>query len=142
MNPYELAREAFNSYCSLDEPALPPSRFSALQVKLARWQTKMFGAQPASTNVIGINEEIGELTEAVLGLACASGRVNHAVLKNMQGIRGFDNKEKCREAISDAVADITIFIIQLCTTQRIDFETILEKTAEYVMTRKEATPPA
>ena len=60
----------------------------------------------------------------------------HAVLKQSQGIRGYDDYEKFREDAGDAVADIVIFCIQMATLLRLDFWTLLSETAEVVMRRK------
>lgn len=48
----------------------------------------------------GVVEEIGELS--------------HAVLKNLQGIRGFDNIDKFRAAVLDALGDIMVFLSHWC----------------------------
>jgi len=147
--PYEAARAAFSAYAAMDGPRLPESPWSALQVRLARWQAANFGAVPASQNALGVAEELGELAEeltddlvewlhplVIMGrLAGAAGRVAHAVLKGEQRIRGMADPEARRRRIADGVADMLIYATQLCTSFRLDFGTLYRETAEEVMAR-------
>jgi NTP pyrophosphatase (non-canonical NTP hydrolase) len=127
--PYSVARDRFESYCYLDAPDLPGERMSNLQTLLARWEIRNFGAQPGRTNAAGVSEEVGELAEAVLALAAAAGKI-----KAEQGIRVTDD-EQLRALVADAVADIQVFSINLCTKMRVDYGTLLFQTAEKVMQR-------
>ena len=101
------AKEAFDKYAGMDYPELPPDHASEMQVKLARWQTKNFG--------------VGSLVDCVLGVSEEAGELAHALLKHRQRIRGMANKEAFREAAADAIADIAIYSIQVCTLLRIDY---------------------
>lgn len=136
-NPYKKAREAFNEYAALDYPELPHEDWvSRLQVQLARWQNKNFENTSAVQGALGVSEECGELMDAVMGLMSAQGRLSHAVLKNQQGIRGMASEEAYRAAVADAIADLSIFAMQVCTICRLDFGTLVETTADLVMERK------
>lgn len=92
----EEAHNAFGAYAGMDGELVPPDPFSALQVRLARWQNKNFGPQNEERFVLGIVEEIGEL----------------------EGARTMAEQK-------DAVGDAMVFATQLCTLQRLDFGTIL-----------------
>lgn len=119
--PHDVARKVFDSYAaipldeSLDEP------MSNLQVELCRWQAKNFGGGILWQQALGVCEEAGELA--------------HAVLKHAQRIRGYDDREKFVEEAGDAIADCAIYLMQVCTILRLDFETLLEETALRVMNR-------
>jgi NTP pyrophosphatase (non-canonical NTP hydrolase) len=89
------AREAFDMYAGLDAPDLPNAPLSALQVRLFRWEVGQFGYQPSHRYVLGIVEEIGELLESIS---------THDWV--------------------DALGDIQVFAIQLCTAYRLDFGTL------------------
>ena len=143
---YEAARAAFDKYAAMDAPHLPDDPWSALQVKLTRWQTRNFGIQPAERNALGIAEELGEMSESILdtviynlglvsGFAVTAGRLAHTVLKNAQKIRGMDDMEKARHNIADGVADLMVFSMQLCTCFRLDMGTLFKLTAEKVLER-------
>ena len=121
ISPVQLAREVFNSYAAMDAPELPEDPQSRLQVELTRWQTKNFGGANPMQMLAGVVEEVGEIA--------------HALLKNDQRVRGFDDDEKFREAAGDAVADAVIFLQQLCTLLRLDFGTLVRLTATEVMQR-------
>lgn len=131
---YEAAREAFNEYAASGETDRSLA-LSQLQVQLAKWQSRNFGAPDPSHLGLGINEELGEATEAFLKLMAAAGRVSKAVLKGEQRIRGYEQEEKQRVAIMDGVFDMWIFSLQLLTTYRIDAATGLLLTANEVMKR-------
>lgn len=131
MSPVTKAREAFDGYAALDAPHLPlldgEVNLSALQVQLYRWQVRNFGVPSELAILAGATEELGELA--------------HALLKHHQGIRGMANREAMREAAGDAIADVVVYLIQLCTALRLDFGTLLEGTAIEVMERNWVTNP-
>jgi NTP pyrophosphatase (non-canonical NTP hydrolase) len=119
------AVEAFSVYAADADKATTP--LSSLQARLARWQNINFGAVGLEQQALGVAEESGELC--------------HAVLKSMQKIRGFDDRDKLRDAAGDAIADCTIYLMQAATALRLDFETLLKLTAEKVMQRDWVTNP-
>lgn len=155
MTPVQKSREAFNQYAAMDAPELPENPVSALQVRLYRWQQRNFGIAGAEQLALGINEEVGELAEAIesaleplesvilfLRIKRAAGKICHAVLKNSQKIRGMADPEKFREVAGDAIADVAVFEIQLCTVLRLDYWTLLTHTANKVMERDFTKKPA
>ena len=95
--------------------------WSWLQEKLAAWQGRNFGAPALSEIALGVGEEVGEL--------------HHAILKRTQRIRGMDDEGNFKEAAGDAIADATIYLIQLATALRLDFATLVHETAKHVMAR-------
>jgi NTP pyrophosphatase (non-canonical NTP hydrolase) len=119
--PVRAARRTFAGYAALDAPHLPESEMSALQVKLVRWQNKNFKSSDVRDCVLGVCEEAGELS--------------HAILKHHQGIRGMADREAYREAAGDAIADAMIYLIQTATHLRLDWWDLLRYTAEEVMQR-------
>jgi len=121
MTPTELAREIFDGYAGMDAPDLPAHPTSAWQVKHARWADRNFGATPLEQIVLGMAEELGELS--------------HAVLKRAQGIRGMDDEAKFREAAGDAIADVLIYATHACTALRLDFATLYMGTMRKVLER-------
>lgn len=109
-----------------------------LQIEIESWRADNFGPKSESfksvrrfmdqdnnammiTQLLGMNEEIGELT--------------HAVLKKMQGIRGMDDPLTFKTAAMDAIGDIFIYAMGLCDTLNLDMSDCLDKTAESVLKR-------
>lgn len=133
--PYQKARAAFDAYAAMDAPSLPADEGSALQVRLARWQTEQFGVQSLERPVRGMSEEIGELSEAMLRLMAAMGKINHASLKHDQKIRGLEDTDKFRALMADALADARVYLRQIATAIRIDDEVNFRATAEEVLKR-------
>jgi NTP pyrophosphatase (non-canonical NTP hydrolase) len=139
------AKEVFDRYAGMDAPTLPDDRLSALQVALYRWEVNKFKDPQTDQKVLGANEEVGEFADELVGVletttlfvrtVAKLGALNHAVLKNRQGIRGFADKEFFREKAGDAIADIFVYLIQLCTALRLDWFTLLEETSKQVMKR-------
>lgn len=79
------------------------------------WASAQFGAgcspQQIDNCLMGLLEETGEFT--------------HAVLKMQQGIRG--TPEEHKEAMKDAVADICVFLADLCERQSLDLGAAYEQ---------------
>jgi hypothetical protein len=99
---YAAARDVFDAYAGMDTPHLPPGKWSALQVRLFRWEMRNFGYQPAVRVAAGVAEETCD--ELFLALA-----------------------ERTRpEAVVDAVGDAMIYGTQVATSFRLDFGTIWE----------------
>jgi NTP pyrophosphatase (non-canonical NTP hydrolase) len=109
---YKLARERFDATAGMDAPELPADPMEALQTRLYRWQVNRFGLQPAERQVLGIVEELGEWMDA-------------------NGM----TVEKGEEAMTDAIADIGVFAIQLCTSLRLDAGTLMQPPAEFVQVK-------
>lgn len=76
--------------------------------------------------LLGAQEELGELC--------------HAVLKQMQGIRG--SSEDHEAAAKDAVGDIVIYLADFCTESGWDFGEVVSKAAEEVLARDWITYPS
>lgn len=118
------AREAFDDpgrkYTSTSEGYFL-AFLNELQVQLAAWQGRNFGAQQHYEMALGLAEEVGELC--------------HAVLKHLQKIRGMEDPETFRTAAGDAAGDIFIYLCQFLTILRIDAGTLFLETARRVMKR-------
>lgn len=120
-NAIRAAKDVFDDYAGMDAGKLPADPWSALQVMLSRWETRNFGAGTLAHRALGVCEEAGELA--------------HAILKHEQGIRGMGDRDAMREAAGDAIADVTIYAINLATALRLDFGTLVRGVAEQVMGR-------
>lgn len=117
----QAAKAKFDEYAVMDAPDLPVGSWSALQVQLARWQRRNFGGADLKEQTLGVCEEAGELA--------------HAVLKAAQGIRGLDARDQFLAEAGDAIADCTVYLMQVCTSLRLDFGTLLFGIAQHVMER-------
>lgn len=127
--PYEEARKKFDSLLVCEDS------LSELQVMLAAWKNEQLPGT-SHPEYLGTGEEIGELSECVLGLMAAYGKLNHIRLKTDQKIRGYGDIDKLREETADAIADIAIFQMQLCTLLRLDYETLVKETARKIVLKR------
>lgn len=92
--------------------------------------------------LLGVVEEVGELAEVLIpaSLSLYLGRLAHATLKQEQGIRG--TAEDLEAQAQDAIADLVIFLMDLCAARGWDFAEILFSTAEEVLKRDWIRYPA
>lgn len=74
--------------------------FAGLIEKQHEWELANFGKQGPEMALVGIFEELGELS--------------HALLKHEQGIRGFENEAYFQEQVQDAVGDVMIYLVSFC----------------------------
>ncbi len=97
-----------------------PKTLSEIQAEIKEWSAKNFGSDnPASWKLLGIVEEVGELS--------------HSELKSLQNIRG--SKEVHEEEGKDAVGDILIYLLDFCSRKEWDAGELLNKTWEKVKQR-------
>lgn len=89
------------------------------QNNLKEWINNNFPNKPAWQPLLGMVEEIGELS--------------HSFLKQEQGIRGTFNEHE--EKMKDAIGDIIIFLIHFCIIKNWQIEEILENTWKEVRNR-------
>jgi len=80
-----------------------------LQAEVSAWSERNFGAQPAWKPLLGVGEEVGEL--------------NHAYLKQSQGIR---MDEDHIANMQDAVGDIVIYLADFCHRMDINLGNCVE----------------
>jgi hypothetical protein len=90
-----------------------------LQEELHAWRQYNFPNADAAQQLLGVVEEVGELS--------------HAHLKQMQGIRGDDDLH-IAEA-QDAVGDIVIYLMGYCSYRGWSFTELIEATAAHVLGR-------
>ena len=83
------------------------------------WTQRNFGEHPSWHPLLGIVEEVGELS--------------HAHLKSEQGIRGSVD-EHLLEKI-DAIGDIVIYLTDYCNQEGINFEQAVSETWRKVKER-------
>lgn len=89
------------------------------QNNLKEWINNNFPNKPAWQPLLGMVEEIGELS--------------HSFLKQEQGIRGTFNEHE--EKMKDAIGDIIIFLIHFCIIKNWQIEEIFENTWKEVRNR-------
>ena len=89
-----------------------------IQKEVRAWGLKNFPGAAPYYCVLGVCEEVGELSAVHL--------------KRIQGIR----KERTSIAAEkDAIGDIVIFLLHLCAMQGYDLETVVNETWEKVQKR-------
>jgi len=133
------ARKQFEMYAGVDSPRLPtnPTYMSSIQVALYRWTQRKVPKHdlPSSTEgVLGAAEEVGELLEAT----CAAKmlKLAHLELNISQGRRyASKTREELRELKADAIADTVIFLMHLCTAERLDMGELIRGTVAEVLER-------
>ncbi len=89
-----------------------------LQEEVRPWTEHNFGHRPSWQPLLGLMEELGELS--------------HAHLKGEQKIR--TNEDHLASA-QDAVGDLIIYLADYCNLRGFDMQTILQATWEKVMKR-------
>ena len=94
------------------------SGLKAIQDEVGVWADKNFGKQAAYKPLLGIVEELGELT--------------HAQLKMEQGIR---INEDHTEAAKDAIGDLMVYLMHYCYVRGFNIEEIIEMVWEEVSQR-------
>ena len=84
-----------------------------IQEEIGAWSKKNFGHEGKTHHsLLGVAEEVGELC--------------HAHLKQEQGIRGTELEHI--NAATDAIGDITIYLMDYCERRGFSFESIIEST--------------
>lgn len=94
-----------------------------IQEQIKEWAEGNFGTCPAWQPLLGLQEEVGELS--------------HAYLKRSQAIKLHENHD---ENIKDAVGDIFIFLCNFCNREGLDLQSIVEKTWGEVKQRDYRAP--
>lgn len=83
------------------------------QREQAEWLARQpFAAGPSWHPLLGVVEEVGELS--------------HAYLKRAQGIRGDDQTHEAKA--KDAVGDVLIYLADFCSRMDFDLQQILDET--------------
>jgi NTP pyrophosphatase (non-canonical NTP hydrolase) len=90
-----------------------------MQDEVGKWAERNFGGGPSTHPLLGIVEEVGELS--------------HAHLKEEQGIRG--TKEEHEEEARDALGDIMIYMLDYAYRRGWDLGDILTETWDNVRKR-------
>jgi len=90
-----------------------------LQMEVEEWQKRNFFNKKPHQPLLGIVEEVGELS--------------HAHLKLEQGIRGTPQEHKLAKV--DAVGDIVIYLCDYCTQNNIDLQAAVMSTWDAVKRR-------
>ena len=109
-------------YRSSEDTVYPQPEFTLgqLQRELKCWVAKQnFKTRHELHPLLGVMEEVGELS--------------HAVLKSRQGIRGTEQKHRLK--MLDAVGDIVIYLADFCTEHGFDFQRAVEETWSQVKKR-------
>lgn len=93
-----------------------------LQYEVGVWSRENFPNNNPTLVLLGVGEELGEL--------------HHAHLKTEQGIRGFDNAKKSKEAKEDAIGDIIIYLADYCERSGLSLEESVNNAWNEVKQRK------
>lgn len=104
---------------------IPAQTLKRIQDEQRPWVKHNFGDRPSWMPLLGLQEEIGELA--------------HHFLKREQGIRIEEDHDA---GIRDSVADIVIFLLDLCSAEGICLEQELVTTWEQVKRRDWKVDPA
>jgi len=112
--------------------------FRDLQRQHRIWARKNFPETKPHQPLLGVIEELGELTEADPGIDLGTvlqvvGKLAHHHLKREQGIRGLGVEHRAKA--QDAIGDVIIFLIHYCTMNEYDLQEIIEKTWQEVKKR-------
>jgi len=112
-------------------PPSPPLNLTGLQKQVHDWARRNFAgkhtpADRAKQCVLGVCEEAGELA--------------HATLKAWQGIRG--TPEQHEADAQDAVGDILIYLMDLCSNKGWNLQDIVEEIVAKVTKRDWVNYPA
>ena len=99
---------------------------SVLQAEHRQWLKRNFPTQQPHEPLLGLIEEVGELS--------------HAHLKYEQGIRGYNKSQFLVEA-EDAVGDLVIYLASYCNANNLDLETCVERTWAKVRQRDWVADP-
>jgi len=111
----ERARRAENRLVGQVEEfadTYPSNYLQELQADHKAWADRNFPNREPLMPVLGVVEEVGELC--------------HALLKGWQGIRG--TKEQHEAGAKDAVGDIVIFLLDVCSQRGWSFAEIVAET--------------
>jgi NTP pyrophosphatase (non-canonical NTP hydrolase) len=95
-------------------------KLSDLQFEHEQWLRYNFPNQLPHEPLLGLVEEVGELS--------------HAHLKYGQRIRGYDQQQYWDEA-TDAVGDILVYLASYCNSNGLDLQKCLEETWQRVRNR-------
>jgi NTP pyrophosphatase (non-canonical NTP hydrolase) len=91
------------------------------QAEVAEWAERNFGETAAWQTALGVSEEAGE--------------VARVVLKNSQGIRGFETPEALRAHLAKEAADVVIYLAHLLDIVGVDLQWAIATTWERVRQR-------
>lgn len=92
-----------------------------LQEEHKEWSEENFGDQPYEWTLVGVMEELGELS--------------HSELKQLQGIR-LDEEGVGEEATKDSVGDIVMYLLDFCNRRDLDFAECVETASSEVLDRE------
>lgn len=93
-----------------------------LQEEQGPWVLHNFGDRPAWQPLLGLVEELGELSEAVEQYKAAG-----ALSPSVRDLLNLDPLHY-KHAIEDALADTVIFMSDFCNSMEIDMETMVSKS--------------
>lgn len=100
-------------------------RLCYFQKDVEQWSFDNFGPQPSTNPLLGLTEEVGELS--------------HAHLKGLQGIR--HTPEQIQAMKKDAVGDIVVYLADYCAREGIDLESAVRVTWQKVRQRNWGAQP-
>lgn len=103
-----------------------------IQKQVGEWSRQNFGDQISKQTLA----ELGSIAP-LLGIVEEVGELTHAVLKRHQGIRGFDDDKVYEEARDDAIGDILIYLCDFCSREGVDVQHALESTWNGIVAKRD-----
>jgi NTP pyrophosphatase (non-canonical NTP hydrolase) len=100
---------------------LSPAQISVIKEVLTdhpTWEFNNFGEQEPIKPLLGMQEEIGELSQAVL--------------KHSQGIRS-GTEEEVKDKIRDAIGDVVVYLISFCNKANVGLLQVIADTDKYMI---------
>jgi NTP pyrophosphatase (non-canonical NTP hydrolase) len=94
-----------------------------IQSEIGEWSLKNFGENVSKRT----NQTMGS-GNALLGIVEEIGELTHVVLKGHQGIRGYDDPEKYRTERDDAIADTLVYLCDFSHREGVDLLGVLNHT--------------
>lgn len=115
---------------SPNHPDNQPVNLRLAQRIIGEWAQRNFGSNFSTSR----NIHLGSLAP-LLGIGEELGELHHAVLKEAQGIRGYQSRELYEEDRDDALADLVIFLLDFCYREGVDFDSVFNRTLAKVLKR-------
>lgn len=102
-----------------------------IQTEIGEWSYKTFGDNVSKTTGQKLYSQ-----NALTGLVEEVGELNRCVICRHQGRRGYDNEEKYRVDVSDALADILIFLCDFAYREGFNLQSILNTTWNNIVSKR------
>lgn len=128
LDDLEVAEHIDRAHTKTLMPEPARMSLSKIQPEVYQWSRRNFPESTAQDKILGMQEELGELSRAFL--------------KARQGIRGFSfESAETKEAIADAMGDVIIYMLDFASHMGVDLEERVLTTWAKVRQRDWVTYP-